>query len=89
MALENCPRCKGTSWIFTEIDGIEAVTRCPCEEETRPERYAAKSGIPLLYKNASTENFILPKDRSPGFGSIHSDSIAQLGLGFPTPPLLG
>lgn len=62
MALENCPRCNGTSWIFKDVDGIEAVTRCSCEEETRPERYAAKSGIPLLYKNASTENFILPKD---------------------------
>ncbi len=62
MPVDNCPRCSGNGWIFKTIDGVEAVDRCTCDEETRAERYAAKSGIPPLYANASTENFSLPKD---------------------------
>jgi DNA replication protein DnaC len=62
MPLDNCPRCSGTGWIFKHVDGQEAVVRCSCDEETRAERFAARSGIPPLYANASTENFILPKD---------------------------
>jgi DNA replication protein DnaC len=62
MPLDNCPRCSGTGWIFKHVEGQEAVVRCSCDEETRAERFAARSGIPPLYANASTENFILPKD---------------------------
>lgn len=62
MPLENCPRCGGSGWIFKTIDDQEAVVRCSCDEETRAERFAARSGIPPLYENASTENYILPKD---------------------------
>jgi len=41
---------------------VEVVVRCSCDEETRAERFAVRSGIPPLYANASTENFSLPKD---------------------------
>ena len=62
MPVENCLRCAGTGWIFKTVDDVEVVNRCTCDEETRAERFAARSGIPPLYANASTENFSLPKD---------------------------
>ena len=62
MPVENCLRCGGTGWIFKTVDEVEVVNRCSCDEETRAERFAARSGIPPLYANASTENFSLPKD---------------------------
>jgi DNA replication protein DnaC len=62
MPVENCPKCKGTGWVPKEIDGIAAVTRCSCDFDTRAERYKLRSGIPPLYEEASTENFILPAD---------------------------
>ncbi len=62
MPVENCLRCAGTGWIFKTVDEVEVVNRCTCDEETRAERFAARSGIPPLYANASTENFSLPKD---------------------------
>ncbi|MCX6613540.1 MAG: ATP-binding protein [Acidobacteria bacterium] len=62
MPVENCLRCGGTGWIFKTVDDVEVVNRCTCDEETRAERFASRSGIPPLYANASTENFSLPKD---------------------------
>lgn len=62
MPVENCLRCGGTGWIFKTVDEVEVVNRCTCDEETRAERFASRSGIPPLYTNASTENFSLPKD---------------------------
>jgi DNA replication protein DnaC len=62
MPVDNCLRCGGTGWIFKTVDEVEVVNRCTCDEETRAERFAARSGIPPLYANASTENFSLPKD---------------------------
>ncbi len=62
MPVENCLRCGGTGWIFKTVDEVEVVNRCTCDEETRAERFASRSGIPPLYANASTENFSLPKD---------------------------
>ncbi|WP_031499465.1 ATP-binding protein [Bryobacter aggregatus] len=70
MPVENCPKCSGTGWVVRIADGLEVVDRCNCDELTRVDRYTAKSGIPPLYANASTENFLLPKD----------NPIAQRGL---------
>jgi DNA replication protein DnaC len=38
------------------------VARCTCDFDSRAERYKLRSGIPPLYQDASTENFILPND---------------------------
>lgn len=62
MPVDKCLRCSGTGWIFKSVDEVEVVVRCSCDEETRAERFAVRSGIPPLYANASTENFSLPKD---------------------------
>ena len=62
MPVDNCQKCGGSGWIFKAVDGIEVATRCSCDEETRSERFALRSGIPPLYANASTENYSLPKD---------------------------
>lgn len=70
MPLENCPRCTGTGWILQKKDDQDVVSRCPCDEETRAERFASRSGIPPLYATASTENFLLPKDNPTAHRSL-------------------
>jgi DNA replication protein DnaC len=72
MPVDNCPRCQGSGWIFKTVDEQEVVNRCSCDEETRAERYALRSGIPPLYENASTEEFILPKDNPIAHRSLAS-----------------
>lgn len=72
MPVNNCPRCQGSGWIFKTIEEQEVVIRCTCDEETRSERFALRSGIPPLYENASTENFVLPKDNPIAHRSLAS-----------------
>ncbi|MBM3762230.1 MAG: AAA family ATPase [Acidobacteria bacterium] len=72
MPVDNCPRCQGSGWIFKTLDEQEVVIRCTCDEETRAERFALRSGIPPLYENASTENFVLPKDNPIAHRSLAS-----------------
>ena len=62
MPVENCPRCSGTGWIARTEDGLEMVERCNCDDAVRAQRFAAKSGIPPLYRQSSFDNFVLPKD---------------------------
>lgn len=64
MPVENCPKCSGTGWIARTVDGLEMVKRCDCDLDiaVKASRYAARSGIPPLYEQASFENFNTPKD---------------------------
>jgi DNA replication protein DnaC len=62
------------------VDGIEAVTRCTCDDETRVQRYTAKSRIPPLYAGASTENFVLPKDNPIASGGLSKVMLAVRGF---------
>ena len=57
-----CPRCEGTGWVVTERNGVSGAERCECAAQTRSMHILERSGIPLNYTAASTDNFILPQD---------------------------
>jgi DNA replication protein DnaC len=52
-----CEKCGGTGWIIIERAGVSGADRCSCQAEGRAERLEEHSAIPLLYRNASFENF--------------------------------
>jgi DNA replication protein DnaC len=58
----NCVDCGGSGWKIIERDGISAAERCDCQMIGRADRVESKAAIPLLYQNASLENFALPTD---------------------------
>ena len=71
MTPTECPRCSGSGWITTERDGLTSAERCDCVASGRPQRILENANIPLLYKNASLDNFLVPQD----------NPVARAGLG--------
>jgi len=59
-ALETCAICGGSGWKITEREGISGAEKCQCAEVGREQRVEDRAGIPLLYQNASVDNFMLP-----------------------------
>ena len=73
MPEESCPHCGGSGWKITELDGISAAERCECASVGREKRIAERSNIPLLYRNASVDSFVLPVDNPTartGLGTV-------------------
>jgi DNA replication protein DnaC len=62
MAEEVCPDCGGSGWKIVERDGISGAEKCECAKEGRSLRLEEAAGIPPLYRNASFDNFQIPKD---------------------------
>jgi len=63
MAIEPvCPKCGGAGWIIIERSDVSGAEKCDCLLETRARRLEEHSQIPPLYRNASFDNFSLPKD---------------------------
>ncbi|HTW65243.1 MAG TPA: ATP-binding protein [Bryobacteraceae bacterium] len=61
-AVEVCAICGGSGWKIVERGGISGAEKCSCVEAGRAQRNEERAGIPLLYANASVDNFILPGD---------------------------
>jgi DNA replication protein DnaC len=61
-----CPHCEGSGWRVIEKDGVSAAERCDCLFGTRTRRLEDSAGIPPLYRNASFDNFLLPRDNPTG-----------------------
>jgi DNA replication protein DnaC len=59
---ETCSKCGGTGFRIIERDGVTAAAKCDCFSVGRSQRIENAAGIPPLYRNASTENFVLPSD---------------------------
>ena len=57
-----CAKCGGTGFIIVERAGISGAGPCDCRAQGRASRLAGKSQIPLLYQNASFDNFSVPND---------------------------
>jgi DNA replication protein DnaC len=57
-----CPKCGGTGWVIVERTDVTGAERCGCLFESRAQRLEDRSQIPPLYRNASLDNFLLPKD---------------------------
>lgn len=57
-----CTRCNGSGWRIVERDGISGAERCDCAAAERTRAVEAAAAIPPLYRDASFDNFVLPKD---------------------------
>jgi len=59
---ETCTLCDGTGWKIVERAGLSGAERCVCAAATRTRDLKENSNIPPNYRDASFENFEIPKD---------------------------
>jgi len=57
-----CAECGGSGWKIVEKDGLSGAERCDCAFANRAARLEENAAIPPLYRNASVDNFVLPRD---------------------------
>lgn len=62
MPLENCPKCNGLGWIVVNQEEVSGAQRCDCEAVVRAAAREEKAQLPPLYRHASIDNFVLPRD---------------------------
>ena len=60
-----CEKCGGTGFIIIERANISGAEPCDCRAQGRAARLADRSQIPLLYRNASFDNFVVPGIENP------------------------
>lgn len=70
MAEQACPKCGGSGWVITERDGLSGAERCECAASSRARQIQENSGIPLLYRGASVDNFVIPQDNPHASGAL-------------------
>ncbi len=56
-----CPKCGGSGWIIIERADVSGAEPCECRAQGRSERIESRAQIPLLYVNASFDNFEAPQ----------------------------
>jgi DNA replication protein DnaC len=61
-----CPDCGGSGWKIVERDALSGAERCDCVLTERARRLEENADIPPLYRNASFDNFVLPRDNPIG-----------------------
>ncbi len=74
-----CPECNGTGWKIVEHEELSGASRCSCVAATRATRVVAGSDIPLLYQNASFDNFLLPRDNPMAYRELTEVFMAVRG----------
>ena len=62
MQAASCPKCGGTGFLVVERGEVSGVQRCECVRTERARKLEEYAAIPPLYRNASLDNFLLPKD---------------------------
>jgi DNA replication protein DnaC len=62
MAQEVCAVCGGSGWKILKREELSGAEKCPCRLEGRSERLEEQAEIPPLYRKASFDNFLIPKD---------------------------
>jgi DNA replication protein DnaC len=62
MAVATCSRCHGSGWIIVERGGVSGADRCDCENTNDPAQALDSAGIPPNYREASIDNFLIPRD---------------------------
>jgi DNA replication protein DnaC len=86
-AAEVCTECQGTGWKIVEREEVSGAVRCGCVAVDRAERLESGANIPLLYENASFENFLLSRDNPVGYRELTEVYLAVRGYArdFPNP----
>jgi len=74
-----CPECNGTGWKIIEREEISGAVRCECIAAERAGRLESGAGIPLLYANASFENFLLSRENPIGYRELTEVYLAVRG----------
>src|SRR4051812_16241798 len=60
-AEEICGLCGGTGWKIVERAGLSGAERCACAASTRNRGLAENANIPPNYREASFDNFEIPR----------------------------
>jgi DNA replication protein DnaC len=60
-----CPKCGGTGFIITEHGTLSGASPCDCRAQGRASRLEDRSHIPVLYRKASFDNFVVPGNENP------------------------
>lgn len=86
MADPNCTLCDGTGWKIVERAGLSGAERCECANVTRALELKENANIPPNYRDASFDNFEIPKDNSIARTGLSDVRLAVRGFvkAFPT-----
>ncbi len=62
-----------------EREEVSGAVRCSCAAVERAERLESEAGLPALYRNASFENFLLPRDNPMAYRQLTEVFLAVRG----------
>src|ERR1700729_2473419 len=79
-----CPDCGGSGWKIIERADLSGAERCDCVFGERARRIEENAAIPPLYRNASFENFVLPRDNSIGHNGLSQLKLTVKSFAFRT-----
>src|SRR5580693_9102911 len=79
MSAAVCAECNGTGWKIVEREEVSGAVRCGCVSAERAQRLDSEANIPLLYANASFENFLLSRDNPIGYRELTEVFLAVRG----------
>lgn len=78
MAKADCRVCGGTGWIVSENEGVSSAARCDCVAESQADELERQAQIPENYRNASFDNFHLPKDNPAAMRGLSDVMLAVM-----------
>jgi len=86
-----CPECGGSGWKIVERNDVSGAERCDCVLGERARRLEENAAIPPLYRNASFDNFVLPRDNPIGHRELANVllTVKAFSREFPTGRYLG
>jgi len=86
-----CRDCGGTGWKIIERADLSGAERCDCVAGERARRLEEKAAIPPLYRQASFDNFALPRDNTMGQRDLSNllVTVRTFSREFPTGKHLG
>ena len=86
MGEQICSECGGSGWKIVDREGISGAERCECAKESRSVRLEETAGIPPLYRSASFDSFVTPKDNEIAARDLYAirQSVLNYAHEFPT-----
>jgi DNA replication protein DnaC len=72
-----CAKCQGSGWVVRERDGLSGAERCDCVQAERAGNLLESAAIPPNYRNASIDNFLIPRD-NPVSGTLMAEVVLKV-----------